>query len=49
MLDYLIRSGTLVDGTGSAPRPADVGIRDGRVVAVGRVDEPAPPSSTPPA
>jgi N-acyl-D-aspartate/D-glutamate deacylase len=41
MLDYVIRSGTLIDGTGTAGRPADVGIRDGRVVAVGRVDEAA--------
>jgi N-acyl-D-aspartate/D-glutamate deacylase len=41
LLDYVIRSGTLIDGTGEAPRAADVGIRDGRIVAVGEVDEPA--------
>ena len=41
MLDVLIRSGAIVDGTGAAPRSGDVGIRDGRVVAVGTVDEPA--------
>ena len=41
MLDYVIRSGTLIDGTGEAGRLADVGIRDGRIVAIGRVDEPA--------
>ncbi|HXB37953.1 MAG TPA: amidohydrolase family protein, partial [Acidimicrobiales bacterium] len=41
MLDYVIRSGTLIDGSGEAPRTADVGIRDGRIVAVGEVDEPA--------
>src|SRR5579884_1754324 len=41
MLDYLIRGGTSVDGTGAAPRRGDVGIRGDRVVAVGKVDESA--------
>ncbi len=30
-----------MDGTGAAPRKADVGIRGDRIVAVGQVDEPA--------
>jgi N-acyl-D-aspartate/D-glutamate deacylase len=39
MLDYVIRSGTVIDGTGSPGRLADVGIRDGRIVAIGTVEE----------
>ena len=41
MLDYVIRSGTLLDGSGDPAHGADVGLRDGRIVAVGRVEEDA--------
>jgi len=34
-IDLLIQGGTVLDGTGSAPRVADVAICDGRITAVG--------------
>jgi N-acyl-D-aspartate/D-glutamate deacylase len=36
-MDLVIRRGTVVDGSGAAPRTADVGIEDGRIVEVGRI------------
>src|SRR5436190_5312321 len=39
MHDVVIRGGTVVDGTGVAPRTADVAVDDGVITAVGRVDE----------
>jgi len=39
MLEYVIRNGLVVDGSGAPGRRADVGIRDGVIVAVGDVGE----------
>ena len=39
MLDKVIRGGTVVDGTGSPSRVADIGIKDGRIVAIGVIDQ----------
>ena len=41
MLDVLIQGGTLVDGSGEPARSGDVGIRDGKIVAIGSIDEDA--------
>jgi N-acyl-D-aspartate/D-glutamate deacylase len=41
VLDQVIKNGTIVDGSGADGYRADVGIRDGRIVAIGETDEPA--------
>ncbi len=33
--DVVLKGGTLIDGTGTPPRPADVAVKGGRIVAVG--------------
>jgi N-acyl-D-aspartate/D-glutamate deacylase len=41
MLEYVIRGGTIVDGTGGPPVRGDIGISGGRIVAVGEVTDDA--------
>ena len=41
MLDLRIVGGHLIDGTGAPRRRADIGIRNGRITAIGKLDEPA--------
>ena len=38
MLDTIIRGGRVIDGTGAPARTADVGIRDGIVTEIGRIN-----------
>src|SRR5215204_4667485 len=42
--DVIIRGGTLYDGTGSAPRRTDVGIRGDRITTVGDLTNASSPS-----
>jgi N-acyl-D-amino-acid deacylase len=41
MHELIVRGGTLVDGTGSEPRTADVAVDDGVITAVGHLNEAA--------
>ena len=38
MYDLLIRDGRIYDGTGSPAYSADIGVADGEIVAIGRLE-----------
>ena len=38
MYDVIIRNGSVIDGTGRPRQSADVGIKDGKIATVGRID-----------
>jgi len=40
-LDIIIKNGTVIDGTGAPRRNADVGIVDGKIAAIGKINESA--------
>ena len=39
MYDLIIRQGQVYDGTGAPARVADVAVKDGRVAAIGQLDD----------
>ncbi|MBS7619300.1 D-aminoacylase [Candidatus Bathyarchaeota archaeon] len=41
MLDILIKNGVIIDGTGNPWYKAEVGIKEGKIIQVGRIDKPA--------
>ena len=38
MFDVIIRNGEVIDGTGGTRFRADIGIKDGRIVKIGRIE-----------
>jgi N-acyl-D-amino-acid deacylase len=41
MYDLIIRNGTIIDGSGDARFVADVAVQDGRIKAVGKIEQTA--------
>jgi N-acyl-D-aspartate/D-glutamate deacylase len=41
MLDLLLKDASVVDGSGRCAHPSDIGVKDGRIVEIGGVDESA--------
>ena len=41
MYDLIIKNGTVYDGTGEKPYKSDIGVKDGKIVAIGEINEPS--------
>ncbi len=41
MYDLIVRNGTVIDGTGKERFQADIGVKDGRIVRIGNIEETA--------
>ena len=39
--DLIIRNGLIIDGSGSARYPADIGVRNGKIAKIGHITETA--------
>ena len=39
MFDIVIRSGTIIDGSGADRFEADIAIKDGKIASIGKIDE----------
>lgn len=39
MFDFIIKGGNIIDGSGSAPYSADIGIKDGKICEIGHIPE----------
>ena len=44
--DLLVKNGTVIDGSGSPGYRADVGVVDGKIAAIGRINESAKQTSS---
>ena len=41
MYDLIIKNGTVYDGTGEKPYKSDIGVKDGKIEAIGEINEPS--------
>ena len=41
MYDLIIKTGTIYDGTGEKPYQSDIGVKNGKIEAIGKINEPS--------